>query len=334
MLKVSDDLIEAFENGAQQDWVLLTGDGKTYQHLTSIKNMHGESLKKLLVFPGDWHTLKNFQETLMKVSYTAGLKEIAEASGYRGVTLTSLEKCSNFKRTHNFIVQLWEAMYRALIIQFIKTNGNSTLMDNVQVMLQNAIATSKNRLAFMVDLDQLISEDIIEEFQAFIDIHSKEDEVFQFWMTFLFTECRAYIYLFLAVRGHNWNLRNASLKAMLPTFAAFDQNVYQRLIPHHIAECHLYPKEVKNFLNKGGFTVQIRNEKWKAVGMDEAHEMCINKKLKEAITYPTEAYLQKSSLFLNKRIKSQESFLKELFPGRDEVKETEEVTIKTNLLRV
>ena len=58
-------------------------------------------------------------------------------------------------------------------------------MDNVQVMLQNAIATSKSRLAFMVDLDQLISEDIIEEFKAFIDIHSKEDEVFQFWMTFL-----------------------------------------------------------------------------------------------------------------------------------------------------
>ena len=146
-------------------------------------------------------------------------------------------------------------------------------MDNVKVMLQNAIATSKNRLAFMVDVDQLISEDIIEEFKAFIDIHSKEDEVFQLWMTFLFTDCQAYIYLFLAVRGQNWNLCNASLKAMLPTFAAFDWNVYQRLIPHHIAECHLYPKEVKNFMSKGGFTVQIQNEKWKAVGMDKAHSL-------------------------------------------------------------
>ncbi len=43
----------------------------------------------------------------MKVYYDADLRELAEAAGFRGETLTTLS--TNFKCTHNFWLESWEA---------------------------------------------------------------------------------------------------------------------------------------------------------------------------------------------------------------------------------
>ena len=51
----------------------------------------------------------------MKQYYHSGLKEIAIRSGFKGSTLTSMESCSNFRHTHRFLVQEWEAIYKIMI---------------------------------------------------------------------------------------------------------------------------------------------------------------------------------------------------------------------------
>jgi len=73
MCLVAEDLLEKFDTTEQQGWVVLVGDGKTYQHFMNIKQQYGTALEKLIIFPGDWHTLKNYQPILMNVYYHAGL---------------------------------------------------------------------------------------------------------------------------------------------------------------------------------------------------------------------------------------------------------------------
>ena len=230
MAQIAEDLIDKFGNGSQQGWVMLVGDGKTYKHLMTIKNQYGTALQKLLILPGDWHILKNYQPVLMKVYYHAGLRELAKSSGYHGTTLKSLETCSNFKRTHNFLLQVWEAIYREMLKAYHSqgTTCGRNIIADAQCILSSGITESQSPKELMKRIEELITDDEMEtKFKEFIKQQSLQDDIWKFWSQFVFSDCFSYVGLYLAIRGGNWNLRVSSLKQMAPMFCQpFDRDYY------------------------------------------------------------------------------------------------------------
>ena len=107
--------------------LLVVVNGTTYIHLVNLKNEYGDDLQWMIPYPGDWYLLKNFQPVLIKMYLEAGLKQLAEAMGFRGETLTSLLKCSNFKRTHQFLSL---AIYQHMIEVFLITRDTTTIIES------------------------------------------------------------------------------------------------------------------------------------------------------------------------------------------------------------
>ena len=80
---------------------------------------------------------------------------------------------------------------------------------------------------------------------------------------------------------------------MSSIFFAFDRPIYLRLIPNHIADVFQLPQEAADFFKKGAFSVSLSKQFGRAVGVDECHEMKINKDIKQTVTRPTEELMAK-----------------------------------------
>lgn len=119
-----------------------------------------------------------------------------------------------------------------------------------------------------------------------------EDDTWKFWVQFVFVDALAYVGLFLAIRSGDWVLRMGSMKAMAPLFTAFDHPTYQKLISNHIHDLLRIPQVLLMF-SQGAFVVNISGREWHSVGVDETHEMLINKQCKQAVVKPTENYINR-----------------------------------------
>ena len=312
LLSIINNLYSEYVLTRKKSYVILEGDQMTYKRIQSIKAEYGGDSSWLIPFVGDWHFLKNYQEVLLKVYFEAGLSELALASKYLPKSIGT-----NFTRTHLFLLEVWESLFRMIMSFYLEKEAPSNLLGDISHMLQN-FPTSEHQSSTLRNLNEAV-EEITDKardmtgFSTFIDVCTTQSQTLQFWCQFLFQDCLAYIALFLAIRSGDWELRVAAMKLMVPLFTSFDRPKYSKLIPHHFLEMYRLPTAVLAHLKKGGFTVSILGRPCHSIGIDEAHEMCINKECKEFITRPSGDYMSRTATFLPVRSKAVKNLEQQIF---------------------
>ena len=318
LLDIINNLYTEFIKPGKKKHILLEGDQATYERLQGIKREYVNDFCWMTPFPGDWHILKNFQEVLLKIYYDGGLRDLAMASGYQPNSVNT-----NFTRTHNFLLEAWEAMYRYLLSAFLSKNEISPdilkcTRDWISSLPPPADAASAHRNITEMFSDLSEKFNFHEKFFKFMKENMEKDEMLKFWGQFVLQDCYAYVALFLAVRSGNWKLRIAAIKSMAALFTAFDRQKYQKLIPQHLVDIMTVPSEVISNFESGEFTVSLLGRPCHSIGIDEAHEMCINKDCKQYITKPSEDYINRTALFLPVRAEALKNLEKEVFPDKKE----------------
>ena len=79
----------------------------------------------------------------MKAYYDAGLKALAKAAGY---PLAAIQSSSQFKRSHNFILEAWEAIYKVMLKRYMETRDTEistshSLLQDIASNLQSLSET-------------------------------------------------------------------------------------------------------------------------------------------------------------------------------------------------
>ena len=325
LINVLSKLYQTFVVQQGQKWLLVVGDAKTYDLLRSIRAEYGDHMKWLIPWPGDWHILLNYQKALMKAYAGADLTKLGEISQHRSETLTSLIQCSNFRRTHNFLLQTLEAFYRFFLSLYMtaSTDKSHIAMESIHSILTmiskfSLLSNDAELETFRSEIQIAISTRLcFNDFHRFMEQLSQKQDIIRFWYQFVTVDIMAYLGLFIAILYCNWDLRNSSIKLLAPVFSAFDRPIYQSLIPHHIFDVLSLPQCVRKHLQRGCFSVRLSPSEWHGVALDECHEMKINKDAKMAVTRPSVYKMEHLSNHLPFRAACVNNLIQQLFPERD-----------------
>jgi len=317
ILSIINQMHVEFIATKQKEWVLLEGDQLTYSIIASVKMEYGNDLSWLIPIPGDWHVLKNFQEVLQKVYFDGGLLDLAKACGYQPNSIGV-----NFKRTHNFIIETWEALYRYFLSLFM--SKELPLDPNEITVWFDSLPQSCDQHSASRNLNQLF-DDVKDKkpafqknFLSFMEKNANNNKTWKLWKQYVFEDGFAYICMHLAIRTGNWHLRMGALKSMAALFTAFDRPNYQKLISDHIADVESMPQSVLGHLKQGGWTVSLTGRVCHSVGIDECHEMCINKDSKEYVMRPSSDNLDRKAIFMPIRAKAMKEFELQLYPEQSD----------------
>ena len=155
---------------------------------------------------------------------------LAKASGYLPRSIGT-----NFKRTHRFILESWEALFRVLMRFYVSKQLPHDIVQQVSALITNFPQsvpqhTAHRNLAEMVETIKISNNQCFQSYNI-INIESVSNPTLKFWADFLLKDCLAYKALFLAIRSGNWSLRMAALKQMAPVFT-YHKTIRREYEPH------------------------------------------------------------------------------------------------------
>ena len=162
---------------------------------------------------------------------------MAEKAGNKTKILNSLEKCGNFQRTHNFLIQSFHAVLRCQIDAFYESLSADTDKNHLDYLqtLSSKIEkigeekslgeqkSSSEQIAAFIKIQEFISDspngyDLHKKFNSFCDSMGEQDDTWHFWREFVTKSMLPYLGLYFSMRSEQWDLRLGSLKIMAPIF--------------------------------------------------------------------------------------------------------------------
>ena len=97
----------------------------------------------------------------------------------------------------------------------------------------------------------------------------------------------------------------------------------QNLILQHLEDMLNIPETILRHLQQGGFTVSILGRPCHSIGIDEAHEMCINRERREFITRPSADYINRTAQFLSIRATAMTKLEAQVFAERKDTSKSQ-----------
>ncbi|CAG2204294.1 unnamed protein product [Mytilus edulis] len=163
VLKVLNILYDKFQVGQLTNYVIVVGDGKSYDHLIKLKSEYGEQMDWVLAYPGDWHILKNVLPIFVKIYFDAGLRQLA-TKHHHGATLKVLTECSKFAVTHRFFIQAWEAVMRHQVKSFFEYKSCESPYD---IQISDLILNIISDMSLDEEEDEVCKTDVWEKLTHF-----------------------------------------------------------------------------------------------------------------------------------------------------------------------
>ena len=174
--------------------MFVVGDAKVYDVLQSLRLEYGNHLNWLIPLPGDFHILYNYQKVVMKAYEDAGLITLAKSAGYRGETLTSLSKAKNFRRTHLFLLQTYEAFYNYFLSLYLSDSEHleegvyvSQIQCIIIVLLQRfkKITDANDEEIFRSEVQSKLLQPSYESMDRFMKALSQKQDTIKFWYSYI-----------------------------------------------------------------------------------------------------------------------------------------------------